>query len=189
MSTLLLGPLGLSATDWLALFGHFLVLSLLAIGGAMTTAPEMQRFIVGHQGWLSETQFSASIALAQAAPGPNVLFVAVIGFNVGGVAGAMATLVGTLLPSTLLTLYATRWGERRRDARLLRAFRFGLAPLTLGLLLATGWILFEPAAAGDARWGSTMLAATTLAVMLRTRSSPLVPIALGAVAGAMGLAG
>jgi chromate transporter len=189
VSTLLFGTLGLSATDWLALFGHFLLLSLLAIGGAMTTAPDMQRFVVGQQGWLSDAQFAASIALAQAAPGPNVLFVAVIGFNVGGVAGALATLVGTLLPSTLLTLHATRWGERRRDTRLLRAFRTGLAPLTLGLLAATGWILFEPAAAGNARWGSAVLAAATLAVMLRTRWSPLVPIALGAVAGALGLAG
>ncbi len=189
MSTLLFGTLGLSATDWLALFGHFLLLSLLAIGGAMTTAPDMQRFVVGQQGWLSDAQFSASIALAQAAPGPNVLFVAVIGFNVGGVAGALATLFGTLLPSTLLTLHATRWGERRRDSRLLRALRSGLEPLTLGLLLATGWILFEPAAGRDARWGSALLAATTLAVMLRTRWSPLLPIALGAVAGALGLAG
>jgi hypothetical protein len=81
----------LTAGDWLSLFLHFMVLSLLAIGGAITTAPDMQRFIVRDQGWLTDAQFTASVALAQAAPGPNVLFVAVIGFNVGGLAGVYRT--------------------------------------------------------------------------------------------------
>ena len=185
----LVGTLGLGWSDWLALFGHFLMLSLLAVGGAITTAPDMQRFVVGERGWLSDGAFSSSIALAQAAPGPNVLFVAVIGFNVAGLLGAAVTLLGTLLPSTLLTLHATRWGERHRDALFLRAFTAGLAPLTLGLLLATGWILFEPALAREARAGSALLAAGTVWVTLRTGWSPLVPIAAGALAGALGWAG
>jgi chromate transporter len=182
----LFGPLGLTAADFALLFGHFTLLSLLAIGGAITTAPDMQRFVVGRQGWLGDAQFSASVALAQAAPGPNVLFVAVIGYNVGGLAGVLATMVGTLLPSSLLTLHATRWGERQRESRVLRAFTAGLAPLTLGLLVATSWILFEPAAH---RLGSAALAAVTLAIMLRTKCNPLVPIGIGALAGALGYAG
>jgi len=186
MNTVLFGPLGLGPADFAQLLGHFTLLSLLAIGGAITTAPDMQRFVVGQQGWLSDAQFSASVALAQAAPGPNVLFVAVIGYNVGGLVGVLATLAGTLLPSSLLTLHATRWGERQRESRLLRAFTTGLAPLTLGLLVATSWILFEPAAQ---RLGSALLAALTLAIMLRTKWSPLVPIGIGALAGALGWAG
>lgn len=185
-SVLLAGPHGLGVTDWLALFGHFLVLSLLAVGGAITTAPDMQRFVVGERGWLTEAGFSASVALAQAAPGPNVLFVAVIGFNVGGLAGVAATLVGTLLPSSLLTLHAVRWGSARRGSRAVRAFTAGLAPVTIGLLLATGWILFEPAARHP---GAAALLVATLAIALGTRWSPLVPIAIGALAGALGWAG
>ena len=64
--------------DCLALFQHFLTLSLLAVGGAITTVPDMHRFLVLEQHWLSDGQFSASIALAQAAPGPNLLFVSVL---------------------------------------------------------------------------------------------------------------
>ncbi|WP_334166020.1 chromate transporter, partial [Tepidimonas sp.] len=74
---------GLAAADWLAIFTHFLSLSLLAIGGAITTAPDMHRYLVTQNGWLSESQFSAAIALAQAAPGPNILFVALMGWTVG----------------------------------------------------------------------------------------------------------
>jgi chromate transporter len=184
MSSLLLGPGTLvAAADWLSLFTHFLALSLLAVGGAITTAPDMQRFVVGQQHWLSDAQFTASVALAQAAPGPNVLFVAVIGFNIGGMAGVAATMVGTLLPSATLALAATRFGERHREARALRAFTTGMAPLTLGLLVATSWVLLAPT---RGEWGAAVLVAATLWVMLRTRLSPLWPICAGALAGVLG---
>ena len=77
----------LSPADLLQLFGHFLLLSMLAVGGAITTTSEMQRWVVGERHWLTDAQFTASVALAQAAPGPNVMFVAVIGWNIGGLAG------------------------------------------------------------------------------------------------------
>ena len=76
-----------SWSDWFTLFLHFLSLSLLSIGGAITTVPDMHRFLVGEKSWLSDNQFTGSIALAQAAPGPNVLFVAVLGWNIGMNAG------------------------------------------------------------------------------------------------------
>ena len=104
----------------------------------------MHRYVVDEHHWISDAQFSASIAIAQAAPGPNVLFVAVIGWNVAGPIGALATMVGTLLPSTALTLLVTRWGARRRETRGMRAFTTGLTPLTIGLLVATGWLLARP---------------------------------------------
>ncbi|MCZ8074003.1 MAG: chromate transporter, partial [Paucibacter sp.] len=83
--------------DLLDLFLHFLTLSLLSIGGAITTAPEMHRFLVGERHWLSDTEFTSSIALAQAAPGPNILFVAVLGWNVAGLSGAFAAMAGIML--------------------------------------------------------------------------------------------
>ena len=183
LSGLLWGPVGIGPAEWLHLFWHFTTLSLLAVGGAITTVPDMQRFVVGQQGWLSDAQFSACIALGQAAPGPNVLFVAVIGFSVGGLAGVLATMAGTLLPSATLALAASRWGERHRHSRGLRVLTEGLAPLTIGLLVATGWILLEPV---DLRWPALALVAGTLWLMLRTRRSPLWAIAAGAVAGALG---
>ena len=184
--TWLVGAAGLGLADFAALFGHFLLLSLLAVGGAMTTAPDMQRYVVGERHWLGDMQFSASVALAQAAPGPNVLFVAVVGFNIGGLAGVLATMVGTLLPSTLLALRASRWNAMYAQAPVVRALHAGLAPITLGLLLATGWILFEPAAG---RWSNALLALGTVALMMRTRLSPLWPIAFGTLAGMLGWVG
>jgi chromate transporter len=183
MHELLLGPAPLPAAAWLSLFTHFLILSLLAVGGAITTVGDMQRFVVREQGWLTDAQFTASVALAQAAPGPNVLFVAVIGFNVGGLAGVLATMTGTLLPSTTLAMAATRYSSRNRASRWLRAFTTGLAPLTIGLLVATAWILLEPT---RTQWTSGALVLGTLAFMLGTKWSPLWPIAAGALTGVLG---
>jgi chromate transporter len=175
---------GLSGTDLLGLFGQFLVLSLLAVGGAITTAPDMHRYVVDQHHWITDAQFTASVAIAQAAPGPNVLFVAVIGWNVGGPLGALATMAGILLPSTVLSLWVTRWGHARRETRGVRAFTVGMAPLTLGLLLATGWILAGPAAG---HLGAMALVGATVIVMARTTLSPMWPVAAGALVGALGL--
>ena len=88
-----------------------------------------------------------------------------------------------------MTLVATRWGQRRRDTRFVRAFKTGLTPLTIGLLVATGWLLARPyvdfSAHGD---GAIALIAVSIAVMLRTRLSPIWLVALGAVVGALGWA-
>ena len=81
--------LTLAVQDWIALFGHYLSLSLLSIGGAISTTPDMHRFLVDQRHWLTDAQFNASVAIAQAAPGPNVLFIALMGWNVGINAGGM----------------------------------------------------------------------------------------------------
>ena len=186
MNALLYGAHGLDSDVLLQLFLHFGMLSLLAIGGAITTAPDMQRYVVGEHGWLSDAQFTSSVAIAQAAPGPNVLFVAVVGWNIAGLAGVAATLAGSLLPSAVLALSATRFGDARRNSRGMRAFTAGLAPLTLGLLLATGWILTEPVCHS---LGAMLLVPFTVLTMLKTRISPIWLVAVGALFGALSLAG
>jgi len=179
--------MSLSPADLFGLFMHFLVLSLLAVGGAITTVPDMHRYIVGEQHWLTDAQFTASIAIAQAAPGPNVLFVAVLGWNVAGPLGMVATMIGILAPSTALSLWATRWGTQRRETRGVRAFTAGLTPLTLGLLLSTGWVLAEPYLRNPAhRWGALALIVVSVLAMLRTKLSPMWLVALGMTVGALG---
>lgn len=170
-----------------SLFLHFLSLSLLSIGGAISTVPEMHRFLVERTGWLTDTGFTASIALAQAAPGPNILFVAVLGWNVAGLQGAAASMAGIMLPSTVLTLTATRWMREHRSHVAVRAFSAGMMPLTLGLIFATGWLLAHPfLRAEDHRWGALALIAATIALTLKTRLGLVWMVFGGGVAGALG---
>lgn len=180
----------LDATDLGAMFLHFMVMSLLSIGGAITTVPDIHRYLVEERRWLGDAQFTDSIALAQAAPGPNLLFVAVLGWNVAGPLGVVAAMSGILLPSTTLAWAATRWGLRRRDHLAVRAFTGGFAPITVGLLVSTGWVLAQPVREMPTpqALGGAALIVLTVGVMLRTRLSPMGLIALGALAGALGLA-
>ena len=124
----------LDAGQLAGLFWHFFILSFFAIGGVITTAPGMHRYVAVEHQWISDAQFSASIAIAQAAPGPNVLFVAVIGWTVAGPLGTIVTMTGIMLPSTVLSLAASRWGTRRRETRAMRSFTTGMTPITIGLL-------------------------------------------------------
>ena len=172
----------MSSADWLILIGHFLLLSLLSIGGAITVASDMHRVMVVQMGLITDAQFSASIAIAQASPGPNVLFVAVMGYQAAGIVGAVAILFAIMLPSTTLALVAARWGNERRHWLSVRAFKAGMAPLVVGLLFATGWIL----ATAIEGWQHLVLTALAAVLVWKTRLHLLVMILAGAVIGALG---
>ena len=188
--------------DWLAVFSHFASLSLLAVGGAITTAPDMHRYLVTQQAWLSDAQFTASIALSQAAPGPNVLFIALLGWNLGlnagggtgggwvawGLAllGVAVSMTATLLPSSVLTYTATRWAHRHRERRTVRAFKAGMAPIVIALLIATGWLLTAAHDQPASDWPLYLLTVAATLLVWRTRIHLLWLIGAGAVLGALG---
>lgn len=181
----------LSAHDWLALFVQFMMLSLLSVGGAISTSSDMHRYLVQQHQFLSPAQFAESIALAQAAPGPNVLFVALMGWHVGmntgsvaaAVLGVAVTMGGILLPSTVLTYSASRWAHRNRELRAVRAFKLGMAPVVIALMLATSWILASAGGSAAADWPLWLLAAASALVLWRTRLHILWVLATGAVLG------
>ncbi|CAB5672514.1 chromate transporter, chromate ion transporter (CHR) family [Delftia tsuruhatensis] len=192
--------LNLQPADWLQLLLYFLSLSLMAVGGAIATAPDMHRFLVDGHGWLSEAQFSSSIAIAQAAPGPNVLFIALLGWNLGlnagggagplawasGALGVAVCMFGILLPSSLLAWQASRWGQRNRDRRGVRAFKQGMTPLVIGLLLATGWLLGSASGRPAQDWRLWLLTLACALLVWRTRIHLLWLLGAGALLGAMG---
>jgi chromate transporter len=181
---------------WLSLFGHFFLLSLLAIGGAITTAPDMQRFVVERQGWLTDAQFNASIAIAQAAPGPNVMFIPLIGWQTGlamdgsytsAAAGLAATFIGIMVPSSTLTFATTRWLHRNPRHIVALASKASLAPISISLLIATAWLL--TAAHNDMAkdWPLWLVTIVTLLLAWRTKLHLLWLLGAGAVLGAIGL--
>ena len=188
-------------SSWLHLFGYYLALSLMAVGGAISTAPDMHRILVAEHGWISDPQFGASIALAQAAPGPNVLFIALLGWNVGlnavggsgpgawtlGALGVTICMVGILLPSSLLTWQASRWGQRNRDKRAVRAFKQGMAPIVIALLIATGWLLISANNNATKDWPLWLLGLVCMLLVWKTKIHLLWLLGVGALLGALGL--
>lgn len=186
--------IAMQPADWLHLLGYYLSLSLLTVGGAIATAPDMHRFLVDRQSWLTDPQFNASIAIAQAAPGPNVLFIGLLGWNVGlnaggwalGLLGMVLCLLGVMLPSTLLTWGAARWAHRNRGLRAVRAFKQGMTPVVLGLLLATAFVLGTAHGSFAESWRLWAVSAACMLLVWRTRIHLLWLLGAGALLGAMG---
>ncbi len=152
------------------LFVQFALLSLIAIGGANSIIAEIHRQVVDVQHWLTGQEFATVFALAQAAPGPNVLIVSLIGWEVAGLAGALVATAGMCGPSCLLAYVAYRGWARYGTRPWAMAIQAGLTPLTVGLLFSTGLVL---ATGGDAGWPAIAIAAVTAAVVLKTRVNPL----------------
>jgi len=163
---------------------QFLTLSLLSIGGANAIIPEMHRRAVDVEHWMTDADFSQMFALSQAAPGPNVLIVSLIGWKVAGVAGAVVSMLTMCGPSSLLTYQVARAWDRFRDAPLRLAIEHGLAPVTVGLVLASGYVLTRTA---DHSWPAFAITGTTLLLAMTTRLHPLWMLAAAAGLGALGL--
>ena len=82
-----------------ALISIFAMCSVIAVGGANSTVPEMHRQVVDVHQWMGDRTFSELFAIAQAAPGPNAVFVSLLGQYVAGIPGALVAIAAMCAPS------------------------------------------------------------------------------------------
>jgi chromate transporter len=167
----------------LEIFLRFLMLSLLATGGALALAPTMHKYLVVEKGLLNDTQFISSIALAQSAPGPNIMFVTVLGWQAAGFWGALATTLGALIPSALLAIYAGRKVVSNSHSIWMKALREGLSPVAIGLTFATAIVLLKP---WVGEWRVWALTVVSTIVAYFTKLPPIYAIGVGALVGGFG---
>jgi chromate transporter len=168
----------------LTVAGRFAMLSLLAVGGVTTILPEVHRVAVDVHGWVSAAQFAQLFVIAQAAPGPNMLLVALIGWQAAGLPGALVATAAMVTPSCTLTYFVARAWDRFRGAPWRLAVEAGLGPITVGLVLSTGWLVAR--GAQDTGWVAHGITATVVMLVLLTRVNPLW---LFAAAGTLGVLG
>lgn len=173
----------MTALGWLSLVGEVMAVSILSVGGALTVAPELSRLLVVRLRLLDAPQFATSVALAQAAPGPNALYSAVLGYQIAGLPGAAILLVAFMAPTTALALAVARFGAARGHHRAVVALKAGLAPISIAMLVATAWILASqhPAPAPIA------VAVVTTLLVWRTRLHLLWMVGAGALLGVLGI--
>lgn len=165
------------------LFLAFTLLSFVAFGGATALLPEMHRVVVEQHQWLNDATFTHLYAIAQAAPGPNVLVVTLIGWKIAGLAGALATTLAMCLPmSVVIYLLIDRW-QGFAGQRWQRAVSLGVAPLAVGLIFSGALLIAQSVGLA---WGGALLVLIIVVLNLRTRWHPLYFIAAGALAGWLG---
>lgn len=157
----------------------FVVLSLAAFGGAATIAPALREGVVFRRHWMSDADFLQLYAVARAAPGPNIMIASVIGWKVAGLRGLAVATAAILIPSSTLCILLGRLTVRHEQTRFVQALKLGLAPVAVGLILASGVAIARAADAGPFAWALTAAGA---AWVVFTRGNPLWILGLGGAA-------
>jgi chromate transporter len=161
-------------------------LSLIAFGGANGVLPEMQRQVVDVHHWMTAQEFAGLYALAQAAPGPNLMVVTLVGLRVGGFWGALVATGAIAVPSSVLTVLVAGVWDRFKNAGWRTALQAGLQPVTIGLVAASAALLIDSTVLD---WRTASVVIVTTALFIFTRLHPLVILGGAAAAGAIGLVG
>jgi len=160
----------------------FAALSLVAIGGANAVLPEMHRQVVTIQGWMDDTTFANLFAIAQAAPGPNIMVVSLIGWHLAGPLGLAVATLAICLPSSCLTFAVSRMRRRLIEASWLNLLQQALMPIPIGLMAASGVIMAQ---AADQTLLTTLVTAGTALYVGFTQRNPLWALAVGGFIGAV----
>ena len=169
----------------LALIAHLALLSLISFGGFPSVLPDLHDFVVTANNWLSDREFANCFAVVQAIPGPNmILMTSFIGWKIGGLPTAITSALATFGPSCAIAFTAFRFWDRFRDTAWQRIVRHGLAPVTIGLVIAGGFVM---ARAGEAGWQSIAVTTAAAGLLLATRVNPLLLVAAGGALGGLGL--
>jgi chromate transporter len=171
--------------DLISIFLHFLALWFVAVGGPSAILPDIHRYMVEANQLLTNREFAEIYTLAQSAPGPNVMYVTLMGWYLSGWTGAAAMTIPILIPATTLTLFVGHFNARYPNAPILRAVRRGLTPITIGLMFSGATVLMR---AVNHDWQGYLLTLLAAAIALRTSWNPLWLLAAGALIGVAGLA-
>lgn len=166
------------------LIGHIALLAIISFGGVPGVLPDLRHFVVTEQGWLTDREFADCFAIVQAIPGPNmILMMSFVGWKVGGLVTAIFCALVTFIPSCALAYTLFRFWDRFRDAGWQRRVRRGLAPVTIGLVIAGGFVM---ARTGNAGWPSLVLTGAAAGLMLASRINPIWLVCAGAALGGLG---
>lgn len=175
----------------LSLLGLFGSLSLMSIGGGNTVLPEMHLRAVNGYHWLTDNQFADIFSISQAAPGPSILIVSLVGYAaglqvagvLGGITGGVVATVAMIVPAGVLMYLVTLSWKRAQNSKWRIAVEKGFAPLTVGLILATSLVMSR---AADHDWRAYSITAVATVIFVRTETNPLIVVAAAAVLGYLG---
>jgi chromate transporter len=163
---------------------NFALMSLFAIGGGNSAVPEMQRLAVEVHHWMTDRQFTDLFALAQVTPGPNMIIVTLIGYQVAGVLGALVSTAAMCAPTCVLAFCIGGVWDRFKEAPWRIAVQAGLLPISIGLIGASGFVIAMGAASNIA-FGVLVFAAAFLSYV--TRLNPAWMFGAAALIGLTGL--
>ena len=161
------------------LFYSFLKIGTFTFGGGYAMIPIIQREVIDRRHWIEERDFLDLLTLAQSAPGPIALNTAVfVGYKLYGYRGALAALMGVVVPSfTIILVVAVFFSQIRHNALVDAAFK-GMRPVVVALMFAPVVGL-----AKGMKWWAMAVAAAVATAVWYFGFSPIYLLIVAAVAG------
>lgn len=163
----------------------FAYLSLLTVGGGMAAFPEMKTLVVDVHHWMTFPQLIHLYSVGQMAPGPNMMMIVSVGRWVAGLLGAIVVLLGFFGPTACLAFYVGRLWKRLEKWPWRTSIQRGLAPVSIGLLLAGCFTLAKGAIFG---LETAAIAVAVLLILLLYKINPALLVLAGAIVGALSFA-
>ena len=164
-----------------ALIRVFAYLSLLTVGGGMAAFPELKILTVEVHHWLTFTQLIHLYSMGQMAPGPNMMMIVSIGEWVAGPMGAVVVLLAFFGPTALLAFLIGRLWKKLEHWPWRDSIQKGLAPVSIGLLLAGCFTMAKGAISG---LETATISVATLMILLEYKINPALLVLAGAIIGA-----
>jgi chromate transporter len=174
-----LAPVASGSTLGKLLF-FFLKAGSLTFGSGLVIVPFLQQGLVQQYGWLDPHQFLIAVAIGMISPGPVVITATFVGYLVAGFWGSLVSTIGIFLPSFILVLVAAPLLARYRTNLNVQGFVKGAYAAAIGTILGA-CILLGRIAIGD--WLTVVIAAVSLAALMRWNVNNALLIALTAVVG------
>jgi len=165
-----------------ALARVFAYLSLLTVGGGMAAFPEMKILTVEVHHWLTFPQLVHLYSVGQLAPGPNMMMIVAIGEWAAGLIGAIVVVIAFFGPTGLLALLVGRLWNKLTKWPWRKSIQEGLAPVSIGLLLAGCFTFARGAITG---FDTAAIAVGTLLVLLKYKINPALLVLAAAIVGAL----
>jgi chromate transporter len=152
-----------------SILGYFTKAGAVVFGSGLAIVPFLHGGVVRQMHWLTERQFLDAVAVSMITPGPVVITVAFIGYQVAGPLGACAAAVGVFVPVYAVVVGVARWFHRVAQNKSLRAAVDGVTAAAIGAIVGAVIVLGRRALTDVATW---VMFAAALGLILSVKKLP-----------------
>ena len=156
----------------------FVMISIMAIGGMNATVSAVLHEIVDNLHWMDASAFMHLFTVAQITPGPNVVFISLLGWQSAGWKGLLTATLSILTIPCLLAFGVGRMANRLGGSCGFRLVQNALVPIAVGLVIASGLDLAQAAHRG---WLTAIISAVNVFVAFYTKANPIWGLAASAL--------
>ena len=163
------------------LFTTFFKIGIFTLGGGYAMIPLIEEEVVNRKQWVSKDEMLDLIAIAQSCPGVFAINIATfIGYKLKKTRGAIATTVGTALPSFLIILAIAIFFSHFKDNKVVAAIFRGIRPAVVALIAVPTFRMAQRAKIG---WSNVLIPIVCALAIWALGVSPIYIILIAALAG------